>query len=71
MSPLFAVDLGGNGTGADPGDVGLGDADDPVDVSGPDPGADAGTAGSRVRGGDEGIGPMVQVEEGGLGALRA
>ncbi len=36
---------------------------------GPIPGADAGGAGDRVGGGDEGIGAVVEVEQGRLGAL--
>src|ERR1017187_10606227 len=66
---MFAGYLGGHGAGADPGHVRLGDTEYPVDVPGPDPRADAGTTGSGVRGGDEGIGPVVEVEEGGLGAF--
>ena len=61
--------LGRERPGADPGDVGLGDADHPLDVPWPEPRAGAGAAGHRVGGGDEGVGPVVEVEEGGLGAL--
>ena len=61
--------LGRERPGADPGDVGLGDADDPVDVAGPDAGAGARAAGHRVRRGDERIGAVVEVEERGLRAL--
>ena len=61
--------LGGERPGPDPGDVGLGDADHPVDVAGPDPGARAGAAGHRVGRGHVGIGAVVEVEERGLGAL--
>ncbi len=42
---------------------------DAVDVPGPEARARAGTAGHRVGGGDEGIGPVVEVEEGRLGPL--
>ena len=61
--------LGGKGSAAHPGDVGLGDADDLVDVPGADPRAGTGPAGHRVGGGHEGIGAVVEVEEGGLGPL--
>ena len=61
--------LGGERPGADAGDVGLGDADDPVDVHGADAGPGAGTAGHRVRRRDVGVRPVVEVEEGRLGAL--
>ena len=69
VPPDLVVELGREGPGADPGRVGLGDAPDLVDVGGPDAGADAGGAGDRVRGGDEGIGAVVEVEQRRLGAL--
>ena len=59
----------GKGPGADPGHVGLGDADHPVDVPRAETRARAGPAGDGVGGGDEGIGPVVEVEEGRLGPL--
>ena len=61
--------LGRERAGADPGDVGLGDADDPVDVAWAQSRARAGAAGDRVGRRHEGVGPVVEVEEGGLGAL--
>src|SRR5579884_3346023 len=61
--------LGGERPGADAGDIRLGDADDGVDLAGPDPGPGTGATGYRVGGGDEGIGAVVEVEEGGLGPL--
>ena len=54
---------------AHPGDVGLGDPDDLVDVARPDARPGAGAAGDRVGGGHEGIRAVVEVEERGLGAL--
>ena len=59
----------GKGPAPDPGDVGLGHAHDPLDVAGADAGADQGPAGDRVGRGDERIGAVVEVEEGGLGPL--
>ena len=61
--------LGREGSGTDTGRVGLGDADDAVDVPRPEPGARARPAGGRVRRGDVRIGAMVEVEERRLGAL--
>ena len=66
---LFACHLGGHGARANPGHVRLGDTYNAVDVPGTDPGAHAGAARGGVRGRDEGIGPVVEVEEGGLGTL--
>ena len=63
------VELGRERPGADPGRVGLGDPPDLVDVGRPDAGADRRRAGDRVRGGDERIGAVVEVEQGRLGAL--
>ena len=58
-----------NGPRPDPGDVRLDDAHHPVDVAGADPRARARAAGHRVGRRDVGIGAVVEVEEGGLGAL--
>ena len=65
-----ALQLGGEGALAHPGGVGLGHADHPVDQGGADAGADAGPAGDRVGGGDVGVGAVVEVEQGALGALK-
>src|SRR5690606_34692630 len=62
-------ELGGEGTGADAGRVGLDHADHAVDPGGADAGAHADATGDRVGRGDEGIGPVVDVEHRGLGAL--
>ncbi len=61
--------LGRERPGADPGHVGLGDADHPLDVARPEPRARAGPAGHRVGRGHERIGAVVEVEEGRLGPL--
>ena len=68
-SPTSSNSSVGNGPGADPRAVGLGDADDPVDVARADAGAGARAAGHRVRRRDEGIRAVVEVEERGLRAL--
>ncbi len=65
----LVVELGGERPGADAGGVGLGHAPDLADVLRPDPGAYAGCSGDRVGGGDERVGAVVDVEQGGLGAL--
>ena len=65
----LVLELGREGAGADPGRVGLGDAPDFGDVGRADAGADRRRAGDRVRRGDEGIGAVVEVEQGRLGAL--
>ena len=67
---LLALDLGRERSRADPGHIGLGDAEHPVDVAGPDPRPDARAAGGGVGRGDERIGAVVDVEEGRLGALQ-
>ena len=67
--PDVVLLLGREGPRADPGDIGLGDADDAVDVPGPEARPGAGAAGDRVGGGDEGVGAVVEIEEGGLGPL--
>ena len=61
--------LGGERTGSDARDVGLGDADDPVDVHGSDAGPRARAAGDGVRRRDVGIGAVVEIEEGRLRTL--
>jgi len=55
------------GAAAHAGRVGLDDAHDRVDLGGPHPGAAAGVARHRVRGGDEGVGAVVHVEVAALG----
>src|SRR5690606_38553582 len=65
----LVVQLGGEGPGADAGDVRLGDADDPADVAGADARTGAGAARHRVRGRDVGVRAVVEVEEGRLGAF--
>ena len=62
-------DLGRERPFADAGDVGLGDAEHAVDPGRPDADAGGGAGGDRVRGGDERIGAVVEVEQGRLGAL--
>src|SRR6201999_2421619 len=59
--------LGRERSRPDAGDVRLGDADDPLNVTGTEARPRAGAPGDRVGGRDEGIGAVVQVEEGGLG----
>ena len=61
--------LGRERSRADPGDVRLRDADHTLDLRGPDTGRRQGVAGHRVRGGDEGIRPLIEVEHGPLGSL--
>ena len=68
-SPSSSSSSVGNGPGADARRVGLADAPDLVDVARADAGADARRAGDRVRGGDERIGAVVDVEHRALGAL--
>ena len=58
--------LGDERPGAHPGHVGLGDADDPVDVAGTDAGAGAGPPDNRVGRRHERVGAVVEVEEGAL-----
>ena len=67
--PHLIKQFGGERTGAYSGDVGLGDADHPVDVARPDTGSGACPARHRIRGRHEGIGAVVDVQEGGLGTL--
>ena len=61
--------LGRERAAADPGRVGLHDADDPLDAGRPDAGAGRGAAGDRVGRGDERIGAVVDVEQRALAAL--
>ena len=65
----LVVELRGEGAGAYPRDVGLGDAPGLVDVLRPHPRADAGRAGDGVGRGDERIGAVVDVEQRALGAF--
>src|SRR5690606_29427989 len=69
LAPLV-VQLGRERPGADPGGVGLQDADDLGDPGGADARAGAGAAGGGGGGGDERVGAVVDVEEGALGALQ-
>ena len=62
-------ELGRKRSGADAGGVGLRDADDAVDVAGPEAGSGACTAGRRVGRRDVRIGAVVEVEERRLGAF--
>ncbi len=64
-----AFDLGGERAFADPGDIGLGDAEDAVDARGSDPDTGRGARGDRVRRGDERVGAVVEIEERRLRAL--
>ena len=59
----------GERAAADAGHVGLHDADDSVDGAGSDPSAGADPTRDGVGGGDEGVGAVIEVEVGGLGAL--
>ena len=61
--------FGGERSGTHAGDVGLGDPDDPVDVARSDTRARARAAGHRIRRGHKWVGAVVDVQEGGLGAL--
>ena len=65
----FVEEFSGEWPGPHPGGVGLHDPEGAGDAGGPHPGADAGTAGGRVRGGHKGVGAVVHVEHGGLAAL--
>ena len=65
----LVVQFGGEGAGTHPGGVRLEDADDRGDPGGPDAGAGARTASGRVGRGDEGVGAVVDVEQGSLRAL--
>jgi hypothetical protein len=65
-----ALDLGREGALADAGDVGLRNADDAVDAGRADSDARRRGAGDRVRGGDERIRAVVEVEQGSLGAFQ-
>jgi hypothetical protein len=62
--------LGGEGTRPDARYVGLRHSDDPVHLLRPEPGSHQRSAGDRVRGGDERIGAVVQIQERPLGALQ-
>jgi hypothetical protein len=55
--------FGGERARTDTGHVGLGDADDPRDVSGADTGAGARAAGNRIRRGHERIRAVIEIEE--------
>ncbi len=68
-SPTSSSSSVGNGPDADAGRVGLRDPPDVGDVAWADARADAGRARDRVRGGDEGIGAVVEVEEDALRPL--
>ena len=65
----LVVQLGRIGPRADPRRVGLHHPDHLVDLERPDPAAGAGAAGDRVRGRDERIAAVIEVEERALGAL--
>ena len=69
LLPRLVEELGRERPAADPRRVGLGDAEDAVDRPGPDAEPGAGPAGRRARRGDEGIGAVVEVEQGALGAF--
>ena len=56
----------GKWAGADAGGVGFANTDDALDGIGREAGAGAGAAGGGVGGGDEGISPVVDVEQGAL-----
>src|SRR5581483_8833380 len=63
------VQLGRERAGADAGGVGLDDAQHVVELARADAGAGGGAAGGGVAAGDVGIGAVVDVEHGALGAL--
>jgi len=63
------LEFGGHGAVADPCDVGLGDPDDLVHVTGMNAGAMGGVATGGDRRGHERIGPLVDVEEAALGSF--
>src|SRR5690606_7763537 len=65
----LAGQLGGERAGADPGGVGLGDTEHVVQVQGAEAAAGGGAAGGGVGGGDEGVGAVVDVQQGALGPL--
>ena len=65
----FVEQFGRERPRTDAGHVRLGDADHAVDVPGADTGAHARAPRNRVRRGDVGVGAVVDVEEGRLGAL--
>ena len=69
--PLASVveELRGEGSGADASGISLGNPPHLIDVRWADACAYARRAGNRIRGGDEGIGAVVEVEKGGLGTL--
>ncbi len=66
---IAVVELGGKRPGADARGIGLGDAEDVVEVAGTHAGAGAGAAGGGVRGGHVGVGAVVDIQQGALGAL--
>src|SRR5579875_987744 len=61
--------LGGKRAGPHPGDIRLGNADHLVDLARPDARPGARPTGHGVRGRDERVGAVVEIEERGLGAL--
>ena len=65
-----ALQFGGEGALAHPGGVSLGHANHPVNQGRAHARPDAGSAGDRVRGRDVGVGAVVEVEQGALGALK-
>ena len=68
---LCVLQLGHEGARAHAGAVGLEDADDALDAGGGDAQARAGPARRAVARGDEGVGAVVHVQHGALGALAA
>src|ERR1019366_3749867 len=65
----LAEELGREGTCTHSRDVSLRDSDHSVDVPRANPAADAGTAGSWIRGGHVWVRAVIEIEEGRLGPL--
>lgn len=68
LAPLVEQ-FSGEGAGTNAGGVGLDDTQGAGDLCGADTGSHAGAAGSRVGGGHEGVGAVVDVQHGCLAAL--
>ena len=65
----LVVELRRIGSGADPGRVRLNDPDHLVHLERPDPPAGASAAGDRIGGSDEGVTPMIEIQQRPLGAF--
>jgi hypothetical protein len=71
LNPIADVvkQFGREGPGAHAGGVGLDDADDAIDIFRADAAAAAGIARGRIGGGDKGVGAVIDVQMGALGAF--